>query len=71
MLGCMVAETGGKTLCWRAKILGKILTHPESRYRATALLERFNPEIRARERKGTVWTVHNLLVLLQLRGVLT
>ena len=42
----------------------------ESRYRATSLLERFNREIRVRERMGTVWTVHNLLVLLLLRGVL-
>ena len=40
------------------------------RYRATSLLERFNREIRVRERMGTAWTVHNLLVLLQLRGVL-
>ena len=41
------------------------------RYRATSLLERFNREIRVREWMGAVWTVHNLLALLQLRGVLT
>ena len=33
-------------------------------------LDRFNREIRARERMGTAWTVHNLLALLELRGVL-
>ena len=43
----------------------------ESIYRATSLWERFNRDIRARERMGTVWTVHNLLFLLQMRGVLT
>ena len=50
----------------------KGLTHlrtRETRYRATSLLERFNREMRAREGMGAVWTVHNLLVLLQLRGV--
>ena len=42
----------------------------ESRYRTTSFLERFNQEMRARERMGTAWIVNNLLVLLQLRGVL-
>ena len=57
----------------RGKALRKGLTHPSdgrARYRATSLLDRFNREIRSRERMGTVWTVHNLLELLQLRGVL-
>lgn len=70
----IVALTGGKALYWCVKALGKGLTHlrtGESRYRTTSLLERFNREIRARERMGSVWTIHNLLVLLQLRGVLT
>ena len=69
----IVALTGGKALHWCIKALRKALTHlrtGEARYRTTSLLERFNREIRARERMGTVWTVHNLLVLLQLRGVL-
>ena len=71
--GRIVALTRGKALLWRVKALRKGLTHlrtGESRYRTTSLLERFNREIRARERMGTAWTVHNLLVLLQLRGVL-
>ena len=42
----------------------------DTKYRATSLLERFNREIRGRERMGSAWTVHNLLVLPQLRGVL-
>ncbi len=71
--GRIVALTGGKALRWCVKALRKGLTHlrtGETRYRTTSLPERFNREIRARERMGTVWTVHNLLVLLQLRGVL-
>ena len=32
--------------------------------------ERFNHEIQARERMGTVWAVHNLLVPLRLQGIL-
>ena len=69
-----MALTGGKALYWCVKALRKGLTHlrtGESIYRATSLLERFNREIWARERMGSVWTVHNLLALLQLRGVLT
>ena len=55
-------------------VIGKGQTHlrtRDTRYRATSLLERFNRELRAREGMGTVWTVHNLLVVLQLWGVLT
>ena len=72
-VGPIVALTGGKAWHWYVKALRKGLTHlqtGESRYRTTSLLERFNREIRARERMGTAWTVHNLLALLQLRGVL-
>lgn len=36
----------------------------EIKYQTTSLLERFNGEIRSRERMGTVWTVHNLQALL-------
>ena len=71
--GRIVALTGGKALRWRVKALENGLTHlrtGDTKYRATSLLERYNREIRARERMGTAWTVHNLLVLLQLRGVL-
>ena len=72
-VGRIVVLTRGKALHWCVKALRKGLTHlrtGEARYRTTSLLERFNREIRARERMGTAWTVHNLLVLLQLRGVL-
>ena len=52
-------------------VIGKGQTHlrtGETIYRATSLLERFNREIRARERMGSVWTVHNLLALLLVAG---
>ena len=71
--GRIVALTGGKALYWCVKALEKGLAHlrtGESIYRATSLLERFNREIRASARMDTAWTVHNLLVLLQLQGVL-
>ena len=48
-----------------------ITKYGEKIYRATSLPERFNQEIRARDRMGSVLTIHNLLVLLQLRCVLT
>ena len=68
------AENAGRVVALtRGKALRKGLTHPwtrEARCRATSLLERFNREIRSRERMGSVWTVHNLLVLLRLRSVL-
>ena len=71
--GRIVALTRGKALRWRVKALRKGLTHlntGETKYRTTSLLERLNREMRARERMDTAWTAHNLLVLLQLRGVL-
>ena len=70
----IVALTGGRALCWGVKALDKGLTHlrtVKTRYRTASLLERFNREIRAHVRLGTVWAVHNLLALLQLRGILT
>lgn len=72
--GRIVAVTGGKARYWRVKTLRKGMTHPrtrESKYLTTSLLECFNSEIRAREWMGTAWTVHNLPVMLQLRGVPT
>ena len=70
--GRIVALTGGNALHWCDKALDKGLTYlrtGETRYRAASLLERFNREIRARDRMGSVRTIHNLLVLLRLRGV--
>ena len=69
--GRIIALTREKAIYWCVKALEKGLTHlrtGESRYRATSLLERFNREMRARDRMGTVWTVHNLLVLLPPRA---
>ena len=67
----IVALTGGNALYWPDKALDKGLTHLRpGENRATSLLERFNREIRARERMGSVWIVHNLLVPLQMLGVL-
>ena len=54
--GRIVALTDGKALYWCVKALEKGLTHlraGESRYRTTSLLDRFNREIRGRERMGT------------------
>lgn len=61
--GRIMALTGGRALYWCVKALDKELTHlrpRKSRYRTTSLLERFNRDIRARERMGTVWTVPTL-----------
>ena len=72
--GRIVALTSDKALYRRVKALRKGLPHlrtGESRCRATSLLERFNREIRAHERTGTVGTVHSLLLVpLRLRDVL-
>ena len=66
--------SGGEAGYWREKALSKGLTHlvsGQSRYKTTSLLERLNRELRRRERMGTWWNPHNLLVLLQRRGLLT
>ena len=63
----------GEAGYWREKALSKGLAHlasGQSRYKTTSLLERLNRELRRRER-GTWWNPHNLLVLLQRRGLLT
>ena len=64
----------GKAEYWCRKALSKGLTHlasGQSRYKTTSLLERLNRELRRRERMGTWWNPHNLLVLLQRRGLIT
>lgn len=66
--------SGGQARYWCEKALSKGLTHLASgqpRYKTTSLLERLNRELRRRERMGTWWSSHNLLVLLQSRGLLT
>ena len=42
----------------------------EAAHRTTSCLERHNRELRRREQLGTVWTEHNLLVLLQKQGLI-
>lgn len=64
----------GEAEYWCEKALSKGLAHLESgqsRYKTTSLLERLNRELRRRERMGTWWSPHNLLVLLQRRGLIT
>lgn len=45
-------------------------TTGEVAYRTTSRLERYNRELRRRERLGTVWSEHNLPDLLQIRRLL-
>ncbi len=70
----VVYLSGGEAEYWCEKALDKGLAHlvsGQSRYKTTSLLERLNRELRRRERMGTWWNPHNLLVLLQSRGLLT
>ncbi len=70
----VVYLSGGEAGYWCEKALNKGLAHlvsGQSRYKTTSLLERLNRELRRRERMGTWWNPHNLLVLLQRRGLLT
>lgn len=68
----IVTLTARKGLYWSDKALDKGLAHlrsGEARYRIISLLHRFKREIWAREHMGSMWTIQNPLVLLQLRGV--
>lgn len=59
--------TGGKAGYWCDKVLQKGLTYLKTgrvQGRTTSRLERFNRELRRRERLGTWWSPHNLTVLL-------
>jgi transposase-like protein len=63
--------TGGKAGYWCDKVLQKGLTYLKTgqvQWRTTSRLERFNRELRRRERLGTWWSPHNLTVLLA-RGI--
>ena len=69
-----VAFSDGESERWCERALSKGLTHlatGQTRYKTTSPLERLNREFRRRERMGTWWNPHNLLVLLQRRGLLT
>ncbi len=69
----IVELTEGAGEYWCRKALGSGLRHldtGEARLKTTSRLERQNREYRRRERMGTVWTTHNLLALLQIRGLI-
>ena len=68
-----IIRSGGEALDWCRKALGKGITHlgtGQERHRTTSRLERQNREYRRREKMGTVWSPHNLLALLQIRGLI-
>lgn len=65
--------TEGAGAYWLDKVLvasQQYWTTGEVAYRTTSRLERYNRELRRRERLGTVWSEHNLLALLQTWGLL-
>ena len=65
--------TGGQGTYWRRKVLREGLRHlatGHARFKMTSRWGRHNRELRRREKMGTVWTPHNLPVLLQKRGLL-
>ena len=69
----VMALTGGQAEYWRRKALRQGLLHLQTgqgRFKTTSRLERQNREYRRRERQGTVWSPHNLLILLQKRGLI-
>ena len=69
----IVALTGGRGTYWCRKALGAGMRHLETgqgKFKTTSRLERQNREYRRREKMGTVWSPHNLLALLQIRGLI-
>ena len=69
----IMALTEGRGRYWCEKALGQGLRHLETgewQYKTTSRLERQNREYRRRGKMGTVWSPHNLLVLLQQRGLI-
>ena len=69
----VMALTEGRARYWCEKALTQGLRHLETgewRYQTTSRLERQNREYRRREKMGTVWSPHNLLALLQKRGLI-
>ena len=69
----IVALTKGQARYWCRKAWASGLRHlatGQDRFKTTSRLERQNREYRRRERMGTAWSPHNLLVLLQNRGLL-
>ena len=69
----VVALTSGQAEYWCRKALREGLRHLQAgqgRFKTTSRLERQNREYRRREKMGTVWSPHNLLILLQMRGLI-
>ena len=69
----VVALTGGAAEYWCRKALRQGLRYLQTGrtdFKTTSRLERQNREYRRRERPGTVWSPHNLLILLQKRGLI-
>ena len=69
----VVALTGGRAAYWCRKALAGGMQHlatGQGKFKTTSRLERQNREYRRRESMGTVWSPHNLLVLLQNRGLI-
>ena len=64
---------GGKGTYWCRKALNQGLRHLDTgqeRYKTTSRLECLNRELRRSEKLGTVWSPHNLLALLEIRGLI-
>ena len=69
----LTTMTEGRAGYWRVKALKRGLVHPETGHaghKTTSRLERFDRELRRRERMGVGWTMHNPLVLFQKQGLL-
>ena len=69
----IIAATGGQGAYWCRKALHQGLRHLDTgqeRYKTTSRLERLNRELRRREQLGTMWSPHNLLALLEIRGLI-
>ena len=65
--------TAGAARYWCEKALSKGLRHlatGQVTHWTPPLLERRNRELRRRQKLGTVWTVYNLLALLQEQGLI-
>ena len=69
----VAARAGEPAEYWCRQALREGLRHLQTgewRFKTTSRLERQNREYRRREKMGTVWTPHNLLILLQKRGLI-
>lgn len=69
----IVEVTGGQGAYCCRKALEQGLRHLDTgqeQYKTTSRLERLNRELRRREKLGTVWSPHNLLALLEIRGLI-